>query len=95
MYVFKEIFFGAIAMYVYIHKGQTLARCILRVTLKKYVYLSMYHAPVILSTQPKVYSVLITISISNHTLLSTIRAVISTLTCTSMASYSTSDSECY
>ena len=31
----------------------------------------------------------------NHTLQSTIRAVISTLTCTSMASNSTSDSECY
>ena len=29
----------------------------------------------------------------NHTLLSTIRAVIGTLTCTSMASNSTSDSE--
>ena len=35
------------------------------------------------------------ISIINHTLLSTIRAVIGTLTCTSMASNSTSDSECY
>ena len=34
----------------------------------------------------------IAISIINHTLLSTIRAVISTLTCTSMASNSTSDS---
>ena len=33
--------------------------------------------------------------IINHILLSTIRAVISTLTCTSMASNSTSDSECY
>ena len=33
------------------------------------------------------------ISIINHTLLSTIRAVIGTLTCTSMASNSTSDSE--
>ena len=33
--------------------------------------------------------------IINHTLHSTIRAVISTLTCTSMASNSTSDSECY
>ena len=36
-----------------------------------------------------------TISIINHTLQSTIRAVISTLTCTSMVSNSTSDSECY
>ena len=36
-----------------------------------------------------------TISIINHTLLSTIRAAIGTLTCTSMASNSTSDSECY
>ena len=35
------------------------------------------------------------ISIINHTLLSTIRAVISTLTCTNVASNSTSDSECY
>ena len=35
------------------------------------------------------------ISIINHTLQSTIRAVISTLTCTSMVSNSTSDSECY
>ena len=35
------------------------------------------------------------ICIINHTLLSIIRAVISTLTCTSMASNSTSDSECY
>ena len=34
-------------------------------------------------------------SIINHTLPSTIRAVIGTLTCTSMASNSTSDSECY
>ena len=37
----------------------------------------------------------IIISIINHTLQSTIRAVISTLTCTSMVSNSTSDSECY
>ena len=36
-----------------------------------------------------------TINIINHTLPSTIRAVISTVTCTSMASDSTSDSECY
>ena len=35
------------------------------------------------------------ICIINHTLPSTIRAVIGTLTCTSMASNSTSDSECY
>ena len=35
------------------------------------------------------------IRIINHTLLSTIRAVIGTLTCMSMASNSTSDSECY
>ena len=35
------------------------------------------------------------ISIVNHTLLSTVRAVIGTLTCTSMASNSTSNSECY
>ena len=35
------------------------------------------------------------ISIINQTLLSTIRAVIGTLTGTSMASNSTSDSECY
>ena len=35
------------------------------------------------------------ISIVYHTLLSTIRAVISTLTCTSMASNSTNDSESY
>ena len=35
------------------------------------------------------------ISIVNHTLPSTIRAVISTLTCMSMASNSTSDSECF
>ena len=35
------------------------------------------------------------ISIINHTLPSTIMAVISTLTCTSMASNSTSDSQCY
>ena len=35
------------------------------------------------------------ICIINHTLPSTIRAVISTLTCTSMASNSTSNSECY
>ena len=34
------------------------------------------------------------ISIINHTLPSTIRAVIGTLACTSMASNSTSDSEC-
>ena len=34
-------------------------------------------------------------SIINHTLHSTIRAIISTPTCTSMASNSTSDSECY
>ena len=34
------------------------------------------------------------ISMINHTLLGTIRAVISTLTCTSMASTSTSNSEC-
>ena len=33
--------------------------------------------------------------IINHTLPSTIRAVIGTLTCMSMASNSTSDSECY
>ena len=39
--------------------------------------------------------VLDTISIINYTLPSTIRAVISTLTCTSMASNSISDSECY
>ena len=31
----------------------------------------------------------------NHTLLSTIRTVISTLFCVSMASNSTSDNECY
>ena len=37
----------------------------------------------------------INISIIHHTLPSTIRAVIGTLTCTSMASNSTSDSECY
>ena len=37
----------------------------------------------------------IIICIINHTLPSTIRAVISTLTCTSMASNSTSDSKCY
>ena len=36
-----------------------------------------------------------TITIINHTLLSTIRAVIGTLTCMSMVSNSTSDSECY
>ena len=35
------------------------------------------------------------ISIINHTLPSTIRAVISTVACTSMASNSMSDSECY
>ena len=35
------------------------------------------------------------ISIINHTLQSTVRAVINTLTCTSMASNSTSDSKCY
>ena len=35
------------------------------------------------------------ISIINHTFPSTIRAVISTLTCMCMASNSTSDSECY
>ena len=35
------------------------------------------------------------ISIINHTLLSTIRSVISTLTCMSMASNNTSDSKCY
>ena len=35
------------------------------------------------------------ISIINHTLPNTIRAVIDTLTCRSMASNSTSDSECY
>ena len=35
------------------------------------------------------------ISIISHTLQRTIRAVISTLTCTSMACNSTSDSECY
>ena len=35
------------------------------------------------------------ISMINHTLLSTIRAVIDTLTCTSMASNSTCDSKCY
>ena len=35
------------------------------------------------------------ISIINHILPSTIRAVISTLTCMSMASNSTSNSECY
>ncbi len=35
------------------------------------------------------------ISIINHTLPSTIRAVISTLACTSMVSNSTRDSECY
>ena len=40
-------------------------------------------------------SILSIISIINHTLLSTIRAVIGTLTCTSMASNSTSNSECY
>ena len=34
-------------------------------------------------------------SIINHTLLSKIRAVISTLTCMSTVSNSTSDSECY
>ena len=37
----------------------------------------------------------IIISIINHALPSTIRAVIGTLTCTSMASNSMSDSECY
>ncbi len=35
------------------------------------------------------------ISIINHTLVSTIRAAIGTLTCMSMGSNSTSDSECY
>ena len=40
-------------------------------------------------------SILSIISIIYHTLLSTIRAVIGTLTCTSMASNSTSDSKCY
>ena len=39
--------------------------------------------------------VILDVSMINHTLLSTIRAVISTITCTSMASNSTSDSECY
>ena len=37
----------------------------------------------------------VTISIINHTPPSTIRAVIGTLTCTSMVSNSTSDSKCY
>ena len=36
-----------------------------------------------------------TIGIINHTLLNTIRAVVGTLTCTSMASNSTRDSEYY
>ena len=39
--------------------------------------------------------IIITISIINHTLPSTIKAVISTLTCMSMVRNSTSNSECY
>ena len=42
-----------------------------------------------------IYMCIIIISIINHTLQSTIRAVISTLTCTSMVSNSTNDSKCY
>ena len=51
-------------------------------------------APELLTTQ-QLQIVQFLVCIINRTLLTTIRAVIGTLTCTSMASNSTSDSECY
>ena len=49
----------------------------------------------IIIAQPYKIIIGIKVSIINHTLPSTIRAVMGTLTCTGMASNGTSNSECY
>ena len=68
------------------------------------MHIAMQPKPLTVSYYRPYYSIIIgnctqkchcVISIINHTLPSTIRAVIGTLACTSMASNSTSNSECY